>query len=105
MKSHQLTFDIWDAQVIDGDIVSIYVDEECIVNEYSITATKKSVQFDASDYKKVYLYLHAHNLGTIPPNTVTMTVSDGIQSLDIQLRSDLTGSSAVEFLFDDESDE
>ncbi len=101
MKSHQLTFDIWDAQVIDGDIVSIYVNDECIVKEHSITGVKKSVKFDASDYKKVYLYLHAHNLGTIPPNTVTMTVSDGIQTLDIQLRSDLTGSSAVEFIFAD----
>lgn len=101
LKSHQLTFEIWDAQVIDGDIVSIYIDDKCIVDEYSITATKKVVTFDASNYKRVYLYLHAHNLGTISPNTVTMTVSDGQQTLEIELRSDLSGSSAVEITFED----
>ncbi|MCF8275640.1 MAG: WD40 repeat domain-containing protein [Flavobacteriales bacterium] len=102
LKSHQLTFEIWDAQVIDGDIVSIFIDDKCIVEEYSITADKKVVHFDASAYKKVYLYLHAHNLGTISPNTVTMTISDGVQKLDIELRSDMTGSSAVELNFEDE---
>jgi WD40 repeat protein len=101
LNSHQLTFELWDAQVIDGDIVSIYIDDKCIVNEYSITATKKVVTFDASNHKRVYLYLHAHNLGTISPNTVTMTVSDGNQILEIELRSDLTGSSAVEITFED----
>lgn len=101
LKSRQLTFEVWDAQVIDGDIVSIYVDDKCIVEEYSIAATKKVVTFDASNFKRVYLYLHAHNLGTISPNTATMTVSDGNQVLEIELRSDLTGSSAVEIVFED----
>jgi len=102
MLSHHLTFEIWDAQVIDGDIVSIYIDEICIVQEYSITAVKRVVEFDASHYKKAYLYLHAHNLGTIAPNTVTMTISDGTQKLDVELRSDLTGSSAVELSFEED---
>ncbi|MGB1318527.1 MAG: WD40 repeat domain-containing protein, partial [Flavobacteriales bacterium] len=90
----QLTFEIWDAQVIDGDIVSIYVGEDKIVDEYSITALKKTVEFDASAYRQTYVYLHAHNLGTLPPNTVTMTVTDGTVTHQVELRSDLTGSSA-----------
>ncbi|MCF8465478.1 MAG: WD40 repeat domain-containing protein [Flavobacteriales bacterium] len=103
LLSHQLTFEIWDSQVVDGDIVSIYIDEICIVEEYSITAEKRVIEFDASGYKKAYLYLHAHNLGTIAPNTVTMTISDGIQTLDVELRSDLTGSSAMELNFEDKT--
>ncbi len=103
MLSHQLTFEIWDSQVIDGDIVSIYINDKCIVDEYSITAVKRVVHFDASAFKKAYLYLHAHNLGTIAPNTVTMTISDGTQKLDVELRSDLTGSAAVELNFEEES--
>ena len=95
----QLTFEIWDAQVIDGDIVSIYVGDDCIVKEYSITAVKKHLEFDASRYKRVYVFLHAHNLGTLPPNTVTMTVSDGVHTHQVEMRSDLTGSSALELTF------
>jgi len=103
LLSHHLKFEIWDAQVIDGDIVSIFINDSCIVNEYSITAVKRIVEFDASEYKKAYLYLHAHNLGTIAPNTVTMTISDGIQKLDVELRSDMTGSSAIELNFEEGS--
>lgn len=99
LEGSQLTFEIWDAQVIDGDIVSIYVGEDCIVKEYSITAAKKTVNFDASQFKRVYVYLHAHNLGTLPPNTVTMTVSDGIVEHQVELRSDLSGSAALELTF------
>ena len=102
MNGGVLTFEIWDAQVIDGDIVSIYVGDECIVKEYSITAAKKKVTFDASRFKRVYVYLHAHNLGTLPPNTVTMTVSDGEVTHEIEMRSDLTGSSALELTFGEE---
>ncbi|MCB9192364.1 MAG: WD40 repeat domain-containing protein [Flavobacteriales bacterium] len=104
LTGNKLTFEIWDAQVIDGDIVSIYVGDECIVKEYSITDVKKTVTFDASAYKRVYVYLHAHNLGTLPPNTVTMTVSDGEQTHQIELRSDLSGSAALELTFVDPED-
>ena len=103
-NSNQLTFEIWDAQVIDGDIVSIYVGDEIIVEEYSITAVKKTVKFDASAYKRTYVYLHAHNLGTLPPNTVTMMVSDGQTSHQVELRSDLSGSSALELTFEEPSE-
>lgn len=101
LNNHFLTFNIWDAQVVDGDIVSIYIGDECIVQEYSITAEKKQVTYDASRFNKVYIYLHAHNLGTQPPNTVTMTISDGISSHSVELRSDLTGSSAMELIFEE----
>lgn len=105
LEGNQLTFEIWDAQVIDGDIVSIYVGDDCIVKEYSITAAKKTVHFDATQYKRVYVYLHAHNLGTLPPNTVTMTVSDGISEHQVELRSDLSGSAALELTFVDPTEE
>lgn len=104
LTGNMLTFQIWDAQVIDGDIVSIYVGDECIVKEYSITAEKKTVRFDASAYKRVYIYLHAHNLGTLPPNTVTMTISDGVETHEVELRSDLSGSAAMELTFVEAND-
>ncbi len=100
LGSHSLTFEIWDAQVVDGDIVSIYVGDECIIKEYSITADKKTISYDASRFNKVYVYLHAHNLGTQPPNTVTMTISDGETTHSVELRSDLSGSSALELVFE-----
>ncbi len=101
LRGRNLKIQVWDAQVIDGDIVSIYINDQCIITEYSIVREPKVVNFDASGFKRVYLYLHAHNIGTIPPNTATMMISDGTQDIQVELRSDLTGSAAMEFNFAD----
>jgi WD40 repeat protein len=101
LLSRNLTFQVWDAQVVDGDIISLFINDVCILNEFTIISERKTVNFDASAFKKAYLYLHAHNVGTIPPNTATMMVSDGIQEIQVELRSDLTGSAAMELNFVD----
>jgi WD40 repeat protein len=101
LLGRNLKIQVWDAQVIDGDIVSIYINDQCIITEYSIVREPKVVNFDASGFKRVYLYLHAHNIGTIPPNTATMMISDGVQDIQVEMRSDLTGSSAMELNFSD----
>lgn len=96
----QITITVWDAQVVDGDIITLYMNDTPILTEYSISETKKSVAFDGTGFKRCYLLLHAHNLGTIPPNTVTMVISDGDKSYQIEVRSDLTNSSGVELNFE-----
>lgn len=101
LLGRELTINVWDAQVVDGDIISIYINDECILNEYTIVSEWKTVTYDASAFRRAYLYLHAHNVGSIPPNTATMMISDGIQEIQVELRSDLTGSAAMELNFVD----
>lgn len=96
----ELEIAVWDAQVIDGDIVSLYMDDKLILADHAITEGKKYLRFDGTGYKRCFLFLHAHNLGTIPPSTVTMTISDGNKSYQIEVRSDLTMSSGVELNFE-----
>ncbi len=91
---------VWDAQVIDGDIVSLYMDDKLILADHALTEGKKYLRFDGTGYKRCFLFLHAHNLGTIPPSTVTMTITDGNKSYQIEVRSDLTMSSGVELNFE-----
>lgn len=105
-KEHRLAFTnkkieikVWDDQVVDGDIISLFVNNEEILKNFSIKEKQHMVKFDAGAMDKCFIFLHAHNLGKIPPNTVTMTVSDGSQQYRIQLRSDLKGSASVELKF------
>ena len=105
-KEHRLSFSnrkieikVWDDQVVDGDIISLFVNNEEILKHFSIQEKQHMIEFDAGSVDKCYVFLHAHNLGKIPPNTVTMTLSDGLQKYRIQLRSDLRGSASVELNF------
>jgi|GEM_PF-896627 len=91
---------VWDAQVIDGDVISLYVDDKLILADHALTEGKKFLSFDGTGYRRCFLFLHAHNLGTIPPSTVTMTITDGNKSYQIEVRSDLTMSSGVELNFE-----
>ncbi len=86
---------LWDHGRVDGDIVSIYLNGEAIVSKYALTYQKKkfSIQLDKS--KKNDLFLYAHNLGTSPPNTVSIEISDGSSSKNIILNSDLKSCEAV----------
>lgn len=101
LQSRRLTIKVWDAQVVDGDIISLFINNEPIISEYTIVTVPKTVTFDASAYKRAYVYLHAHNVGSIPPNTATLMISDGIQDIQVEMRSDLTGSAAMELNFID----
>jgi len=102
LLGRELTIEVWDAQVVDGDIISLYINDDIILEEFSIVSERKAVHFDATPYRRAYLFLHAHNVGSIPPNTATMMISDGIQEIQVELRSDLTGSAAMELNFVDE---
>ncbi len=95
VSSEDITIMLWDHGRADGDIVSIYLNGEAIVSKYGLTYQKKkfSVQLDKS--KKNDLFLYAHNLGTSPPNTVSIEISDGSSSKNIILNSDLKSCEAV----------
>lgn len=95
VRSKNITIDLWDNKEQDGDVVSVYLNGDPIIAKYSLTKDKKQfqVQLNASISNEIFLY--AHNLGTIPPNTVSIEISDGTSSEKIVLNSDLSSSEAV----------
>ncbi len=90
-----IQINLWDHSRVDGDIVSIYLNGEAVVTKYHLTYDKKrfDVKLDAS--KPNDLFLYAHNLGKFPPNTVSIEITDGTNSENIILNSDLKSCEAV----------
>jgi len=44
------------------------------------------------------LVMYAENLGTIPPNTALMVVTDGTKRYEVRITSDLKKSGAIHFI-------
>jgi len=87
---------IWDHGRQDGDIVSIYLNGEPVLSKYYLTYWKKEIKIKVDPNKPNDLFLYAHNLGSAPPNTVSLKITDGITtSEDIILNSDLKSCEAV----------
>lgn len=93
-----LTIRVWDDKILDGDIVSIYVNDSCVVCNYELKANPKEVKMKFEKGTVCYILLHAHNLGTIPPNTANVSVTDGITQSKIELKSTMYESAVAKIV-------
>lgn len=87
---------VWDDKILDGDIISLYLNDSLILGEFEITKEVKKIKIQVPKGSVCYLTLYAHNLGTIPPNTANISISDGITEKKLELKSDLYKSASVE---------
>lgn len=93
--SENIRIKIWDHGRQDGDIVSIYLNGVSIVSKHYLTYFKREFDVKLNSNISNDLFLYAHNLGTAPPNTVSVEITDGNKSEIIILNSDLQSCEAV----------
>lgn len=84
---------------IDGDIISLYFNHKCILSNQKLSNKPLTVKLDISDDKvENELVMFAENLGTIPPNTALMIVTDGVKKYEARITSDLEKSGTIKFI-------
>jgi hypothetical protein len=90
VASDSLRVDFYDNGEIDGDSISIFYNNQLIA--FNRILSTKSVHFDLhlDTTKEVNeISMFADNLGTIPPNTALMVVTDGKKRYEIRMSSNL----------------
>ncbi len=90
---------LYDNGEIDGDSVSLYMNNELILQHYKLTAQAKvlSVAIDKS-LPVNRLVLFAENLGKLPPNTALMEVTVHGKTYALFLSTDYKKNASVEFV-------
>lgn len=98
----KVTIKVWDHGQIDGDIVSIYVNGKAVIVEEVLKGPGSPIEVVADlEYLGYnYVLLYAHNEGSIPPNTCTMEIFDGVSSESFILESNLSTNGAVNVVVD-----
>ncbi len=86
---------VWDHQEVDGDRISLKLDEMWIMQNYTLTEKKKEVVISLKPGANFFT-LHALNLGKLSPNTAAMLIIDGTQEYKIVLESTMTQSGTIE---------
>ena len=106
IKINQPTFrlDFYDNGEIDGDSISVFYNGRLVLSHQRISdkAVTMNLTLD-ENVKENIVTMYADNLGTIPPNTAVMIVTDGKKRYEVRLESDLKKSASVVFLKDIES--
>ncbi len=75
-KSDSCILEIWDGEVVDGDIVTVLFNREMILEGYSLESAKKRIVLPMRRKTNV-LEIIAENEGKAPPNTSKVSLSDG----------------------------
>jgi hypothetical protein len=90
--------DIYDNGQIDGDTVSIFLNEKLLVPPKMLTANPISLSINLSEEEDTYdLIMFAESLGSIPPNTAFMIITTSTSRYEINISSTEQTSGAIRF--------
>ncbi len=96
VDSDSLRVDLYDNGEIDGDIVSLFYNNQLIL--FNQKLTHKSIHIDIvldSAKAENEITLFAENLGLIAPNTALMRVRDGKKVYDLRISSSLEKNATI----------
>ncbi len=98
ISSDSLVLYFYDNGVVDGDVISVYVAGESIINNAKLTeaAIKKTI-YITSNSDSIEIKLVAENMGTLPPNTGLLVVYDGNVKYNLNFSADLSTNASIIF--------
>jgi hypothetical protein len=98
LSSDQVSILVWDKGIVDGDRISLYLNGEIILSDFTVSKKKKELTLHLNPGSN-YLVLHALNLGKIPPNTAAIQIEDGGRKKNITLNSNMRRSGVLEIIY------
>ena len=99
VSSDSLVLSFYDNGVVDGDVISVYVNGESVISSVKLleVATKKTVHLKNFNSNEITLVLVAETLGEMPPNTGLLVVQDGANRYEVRFSADLQTNATLIF--------
>lgn len=98
-KSHRITIEVWDNAEVDGDTISVLLNDRYILFGHALTKRKKRIVIDLpSDYN--LLEFVAHNEGRVAPNTASCAVNAGYGKQQLLIRTSNDRNTTVEINYE-----
>ncbi len=95
IRGKYITLALWDNGRQDGDIISLRINGETVLEKYTVKHKAKKLILPLPEHENI-IELYAHNLGEIPPNTAAVSVSIGGKIIkQLVLKSDMNRSEAI----------
>lgn len=91
--------DFYDNGEIDGDSITVFFNGKIVLSHQRLS--DKPISLDLTidkNIKENIVTMYADNLGTIPPNTALMIVTDGGKRYEVRMESDYGKSGSVIFV-------
>lgn len=103
VNEKKIRVDLYDNGEIDGDSISVFYDGKLVVARKRLSANPITLFLPVTENTcRHELVMYADNLGSIPPNTALMIVTDGDKRHEIRVTSDLKKSGTINFVHKEE---
>lgn len=90
--------DFYDNGEIDGDSITVFYNGKIVLSHQKLTDKPISLTLSVDkNAPENIVTMYADNLGTIPPNTALMVVTDGSKRYEVRIESDTEKSGSVVF--------
>lgn len=93
--SDSLVISFYDNGVVDGDSISVYLNEQAIVSSAKLTTAATKQTIFIGGMSEVRLVLVAENLGSIPPNTGLLVIRDGNKTYHVNFTADMKTNASI----------
>lgn len=99
ITNENFNVDLYDNGAVDGDSISLFYNGKLILSHKMLSEKPISLILDATTtYAVNELIMYADNLGSLPPNTALMVVTDGDNRYEVRISSDLKKSGTIRFV-------
>ncbi|MDQ2863288.1 MAG: hypothetical protein M3R50_06510 [Bacteroidota bacterium] len=94
--------DFYDNGVVDGDSITVFYNGKIVLSHKMLSTKAISLTLALNEnVKENIITMYADNLGSIPPNTALMIVTDGDKRYEVRISSDTEKSGSVIFVKSD----
>lgn len=100
VKARKIKLKIWDSQVEDGDVVSVFLNDKKIIDNLYLRSKPQEFEVELPPGKEHYLTLYAEDFGKAEPNTARLVIFDGVREQTIDLVSERKRQQSVKIVVD-----
>ncbi len=94
-----INVDLYDNGDIDGDSISLFYNSKLILSNKRLSDKAIRIVLAIDKSREINeLIMYAENLGSIPPNTALMVITDGEKRYEVRISSDLQKSGVIRFI-------
>jgi len=95
IASDSLQLSFYDNGVVDGDSISVYLNEQPIITNSKLTSVATKQKIYVGGMTEIRLLLVAENLGSIPPNTGLLIIRDGDKTYQVNFTADMQTNASI----------
>jgi hypothetical protein len=99
LHSPDVKIELYDDGVIDGDSVTVFINNKLLLYHQMLTDRPLTIHFNAFPNAEYELVMYADNLGTIPPNTALLMVTSGSEKYEAFMSSSEQQSATIRFVY------